>query len=60
VFFDITIGDKYAGRLVMLLFADTTPKTAENFRALCTGEKGLASTGQPLHYKGTSMRRVNL
>jgi peptidylprolyl isomerase len=58
VFFDVTIGDEYIGRLVMLLYADTTPKTAENFRALCTGEKGTASTGQPLHYKGSSFHRV--
>lgn len=58
VFFDVTIGGRYIGRLVMLLYADTTPKTAENFRALCTGEKGNASTGQPLHYKGCSFHRV--
>ncbi len=58
VFFDVTIGGEYIGRLVMLLYADTTPKTAENFRALCTGEKGKASTGQPLHYKGSSFHRV--
>lgn len=54
MFLDITIGGEYRGRLVLLLYADTVPKTAENFRALCTGEKGLASTGQPLHYKGRS------
>lgn len=58
VFFDITVGGSYLGRIVMLLYADTTPKTAENFRALCTGEKGSASTGQPLHYKGCSFHRV--
>lgn len=58
VFFDITIGGRYIGRLVMLLYADTVPKTAENFRALCTGERGQASTGQPLHYKGCSFHRV--
>ncbi len=58
MFFDISIGGEYAGRFVFLLFADTTPKTAENFRALCTGEKGLASTGQPLHYKGSAFHRV--
>lgn len=58
VFFDITIAGAYVGRVVMLLFADAVPKTAENFRALCTGEKGLASTGQPLHYKGCGFHRV--
>jgi cyclophilin family peptidyl-prolyl cis-trans isomerase len=38
VFFDVSIGGKAAGRIVFTLFADTTPKTAENFRCLCTGE----------------------
>ncbi len=38
VFFDITIGGQPAGRLVMELFADVVPRTAENFRQLCTGE----------------------
>merc|ERR1712137_1198873 len=39
VFFDITIGGAPAGRIEMTLRADVVPKTAENFRALCTGEK---------------------
>eukprot|EP00897_Mesotaenium_endlicherianum_P004128 jgi/Mesen1/3743/ME000204S03004 len=38
VFFDITIGGVAAGRIKMELFADVVPKTAENFRQLCTGE----------------------
>jgi peptidylprolyl isomerase len=58
VFFDITIGDKPAGRVVMELFADSVPKTAENFRALCTGEKGMGKSGKPLHFKGSSFHRV--
>ena len=58
VFFDVTIGGQNAGRITMELFADKTPKTAENFRALCTGEKGVGKSGKPLHYKGSSFHRV--
>lgn len=58
VFFDILIGKMKAGRVVMELFADATPKTAENFRALCTGEKGIGSSGKPLHYKGSPFHRI--
>ena len=42
----------------MELFADKTPKTAENFRALCTGEKGLGKLGKRLHFKGSSFHRI--
>jgi peptidylprolyl isomerase len=58
VFFDITINDAPAGRIVMGLFGQTVPKTAENFRALCTGEKGVGKSGKPLHYEGSSFHRV--
>ena len=58
VFFDVTIGGKPAGRIIMELYADKTPKTAENFRALCTGEKGTGKSGKPLHYKGSGFHRV--
>merc|ERR1711916_393035 len=53
VFFDITIGGNDAGRIVMELRSDVVPKTAENFRCLCTGEKG-----GNLHFKGTKFHRV--
>jgi len=58
VFFDITIADAPAGRLVFELFADVTPKTAENFRALCTGEKGNGQSGKALHFKGSAFHRI--
>jgi peptidylprolyl isomerase len=58
VFFDISVGGKRAGRVLMELFADSVPKTAENFRALCTGEKGMGKMGKPLHYKGSKFHRI--
>ena len=58
VFFDVSIGGNPAGRVEFELFADTTPKTAENFRALCTGEKGTGASGKPLHFKGSIFHRI--
>ncbi|TXG66266.1 hypothetical protein EZV62_007541 [Acer yangbiense] len=58
VFFDLSIDGIPAGRIVMELFADSTPITSENFRALCTGEKGIGTVGKPLHYKGSTFHRV--
>ena len=58
VFFDVVIGEMDAGRIEMDLFCDT-PKTSENFRALCTGEKGMASKSKkPLHFKDVPFHRV--
>eukprot|EP00227_Mantoniella_beaufortii_P003192 CAMPEP_0197615154 /NCGR_PEP_ID=MMETSP1326-20131121/59886_1 /TAXON_ID=1155430 /ORGANISM="Genus nov. species nov., Strain RCC2288" /LENGTH=165 /DNA_ID=CAMNT_0043184035 /DNA_START=675 /DNA_END=1172 /DNA_ORIENTATION=+ len=50
-FFDMTIGGAPAGRIEMTIRADVCPKTAENFRALCTGEKGFG-------FKASSFHRV--
>jgi peptidylprolyl isomerase len=58
VYFDMDIGGKGGGMVVMELFADTVPRTAENFRALCTGEKGRGSCGKRLHFKGSTFHRV--
>eukprot|EP00542_Grammatophora_oceanica_P008849 CAMPEP_0194038002 /NCGR_PEP_ID=MMETSP0009_2-20130614/10280_1 /TAXON_ID=210454 /ORGANISM="Grammatophora oceanica, Strain CCMP 410" /LENGTH=224 /DNA_ID=CAMNT_0038680355 /DNA_START=140 /DNA_END=814 /DNA_ORIENTATION=+ len=59
VFFDISIGGKKAGRIVMELFETKVPMTAENFRALCTGEKGNGRSGKPRHYKGTKFFAIS-
>ncbi|TXG66203.1 hypothetical protein EZV62_007478 [Acer yangbiense] len=50
--------DNVVGRIVMELFADSTPIIAENFRALCTQEKGIGTVGKPLHYKGSTFHLV--
>ena len=68
VFFDITLGGAFVGgvmaggtpigRIEMVLRSDVVPKTAENFRALCTGEKGKGRSGKRLHFKGSTFHRV--
>jgi len=58
VFFDVSIGGSPLGRILLQLFADVVPKTAENFRQLCTGESGNTASGVPRHFKGCSFHRV--
>ena len=53
VFFDVTADGAALGRIEFELYSDIVPLTAENFRCLCTGEKG-----NGLHYKGCGFHRI--
>uniref|UniRef100_A0A7S2SGK7 Peptidyl-prolyl cis-trans isomerase n=1 Tax=Eucampia antarctica TaxID=49252 RepID=A0A7S2SGK7_9STRA len=57
-FFDVTIGGAPKGRIEIELRSDIVPKTAENFRCLCTGEKGVGRSGKLMHFKGSTFHRV--
>lgn len=58
VYLDISNDGTPAGRVVLGLFGKAAPRTAENFRCLCTGEKGTGEKGVPLHYKGSIFHRI--
>ena len=56
---EISINGKIAGRLTFDLYEDLCPLTCENFKALCTGEKGISVISKkPLHYKGSKIHKV--
>lgn len=58
VFFDIKVGDDQPQRIEFELFSSVVPKTAENFKALCTGERGIGKSGKPLHFKDSIFHRL--
>merc|ERR1711937_1025330 len=58
VFFEMKIGDDVVGRIEMELFKGYFPRTAENFRCLCTGEKGVGKSGKKLYFAGSTFHRV--
>ena len=58
VYFDISIGNTPKGTIVFELFKNVVPRTAENFRQLCTGEAGRGTSGKMLHYANSMFHRV--
>lgn len=58
VFFDVQVGSNVIGRIKFELFANVVPRTAENFRVLCTGEKGTGKSGKKLHFKDCKFHRI--
>ena len=66
VYFDITVDDQPIldpaihgdSRITFCLYGNEVPETAENFRQLTTGEKGMGTKGKKLHYKGSVFHRV--
>eukprot|EP00941_MAST-03F_sp_MAST-3F-sp1_P002297 g2297.t1 len=61
VFFDVEVDDEPAGRIIFGLFGELAPRTAENFRKLCTGEvsiKTKSGDSFPLHFKGSLFHRA--
>lgn len=58
VYLDISVSGKKAGRIEITLRADVVPETAENFRCLCTGEKGKGTSGKRLWYRKNIIHRV--
>lgn len=58
VYLDMQIGEDSVGRIELQLFSKIYPKTCENFRCLCTGEKGQGKSGKPLCFKNSIFHRI--
>ncbi|KAG2430637.1 hypothetical protein HYH02_013635 [Chlamydomonas schloesseri] len=63
VYLDVAVKGKHIGRIKIVLFKNEAPRAAENFRALCTGEKGIVpqgheGAGKPYHFKGSTFYRI--
>lgn len=59
MFFNPFFVEHSAGRIVLELFNDVCPKTCENFRSLCAGDRGVGKvTGKPLTYKDVPFHRI--
>lgn len=58
VFFDIAMNGEPVGKIILGLYGDVQPKTVENFRALCTGERGVGRQNKPLHFKSSTFHRI--
>lgn len=58
VFLEVQIGGESVGKVAIGLFGNAVPRTAANFKALCTGEKGVGELGKPLTFAGSPFHRV--
>eukprot|EP00929_Paragymnodinium_shiwhaense_P106749 TRINITY_DN723_c0_g1_i2.p1 TRINITY_DN723_c0_g1~~TRINITY_DN723_c0_g1_i2.p1 ORF type:complete len:378 (-),score=92.33 TRINITY_DN723_c0_g1_i2:248-1381(-) len=59
VWLEVELSKRKLGRITLELFGDIAPRTVENFRCLCTGERGVgAVSGKPLHYKGSIFHKI--
>lgn len=58
VFFDVTLDGEKLGRVIFGLYGNQVPKTVDNFKCLCSGEKGLGKSEKPLHFKGSKFHRI--
>eukprot|EP00930_Biecheleria_cincta_P086022 TRINITY_DN75393_c0_g1_i1.p1 TRINITY_DN75393_c0_g1~~TRINITY_DN75393_c0_g1_i1.p1 ORF type:complete len:428 (-),score=105.33 TRINITY_DN75393_c0_g1_i1:211-1494(-) len=58
-FLEVELQKRKLGRIVLELFGDVVPRTVENFRCLCTGERGISAvSGKPLHFKGSRFHKI--